>query len=222
MSQIGETKNRKFNILKIVGIALLIIGVVFLLSVYIPVIQAYIKYRLTDTDKVRKVYISTNENPVNTEITDDTTNIFIDQDFGIYIPKILTNAKIIPNVDTSNTKEYLEALKKGIAHAKNSSLPNQKGNVFLFSHSAVNFYNNDKYAVYFYLLGELKKDDPIYVSYEQQIYKYKVLVTKIVDKTDTKYINKYMDEDTLTLMTCWPSGTNLKRLIVISVRDTSE
>ncbi|HCC67735.1 TPA: hypothetical protein DEP90_00790, partial [Patescibacteria group bacterium] len=32
----------------------------------------------------------------------------------------------------------------------------------------------------------------------------------------------YSDEDTLTLMTCWPLGMNYKRMIVIAVRDNNQ
>ncbi|HQJ73937.1 MAG TPA: sortase, partial [Candidatus Dojkabacteria bacterium] len=75
------------------------------------------------------------------------------------------------------------------------------------------------YNVYFYLLGELQKDDLIYVSYKGKIYKYKVVEFKVVKPEEIKYLGKYMEQDTLTLMTCWPVGSNTRRGIVTAVRD---
>lgn len=220
MSQIEEKPKKHTNSKQITGILLLISGVVFLLVTYTPVISAYIKYLFTNKDNYPEVQLAQNTEQVNTQISNKTEIVFVNNDFGIYIPKIQTNARIIPDVDATNPQEYLTALKSGIAHAKGTSYPNQKGNVFLFAHSAVNFYDPHDYSVYFYLLGELKTGDEIYVSYKNQIYKYTVLETKIVSKTDTKYLGKYMEQDTLTLMTCWPSGTNLKRVIVTATRST--
>lgn len=218
MSQTEERTQKHTKSIKITGILLLLSGVVFLLLTYRPVIFAYIKYLFAEKDNTPQVQIAQTDEQVNTDITKNTETVFVDKEFGIYIPKIQTNAKIVPDVDTTNKSEYLKALETGIAHAKGSTYPNQKGNVFLFAHSAVDFYNQGNYSVYFYLLGELKAGDSIYISYKDQIFEYTVLETKIVSKTDTQYMGKYLEEDTLTLMSCWPSGTNLKRIIVTAVR----
>lgn len=221
MSQTEERPQKQSKNIKIAGILLLISGVVFLLLTYRPVIFAYIKYLFAEKDNIPQVQIAQTDDQVNTDITKDTNIVFVDKEFGIYIPKIQTNSSVIPDVDTTNKSEYLKALESGIAHAKGTSYPNQNGNVFLFAHSAVDFYNQKNYSVYFYLLGELQQEDKIYVSYNDKIYTYSVLETKIVSKDDTQYMGQYLTEDTLTLMSCWPSGTNLKRIIVTAVRSTT-
>lgn len=218
MSQTEETTKRHISRIQIAGILLLLTGVVFLLITYIPVISAYVKYTFSNKDKQPEIQLADKEF-VNTDITSNTEIVFVDKSFGIYIPKIQTNASVIPDVDTTNQSEYSSALEKGIAHAKGTSYPNEKGNVFLFAHSAVDFYNQRNYSVYFYLLSELESGDKIYVSYDGKMYQYSVLETKIVSKTDTQYMGEYLEQDTLTLMSCWPSGTNLKRIIVIAVRN---
>ena len=218
MSQTEETTKRHISRIQIAGILLLLTGVVFLLITYIPVISAYVKYTFSNKDKQPEIQLADKEF-VNTDITSNTEIVFVDKSFGIYIPKIQTNASVIADVDTTNPSEYLSALEKGIAHAKGTSYPNEKGNVFLFAHSAVDFYNQRNYSVYFYLLSELESGDKIYVSYDGKMYQYSVLETKIVSKTDTQYMGEYLEQDTLTLMSCWPSGTNLKRIIVIAVRN---
>lgn len=213
-----KSNKNKIGYLRYVGILLLLIGVIFLFVTYKPLIFAYFSYVFAPIDSTPHVQISSNGSEVTKVITKSTETVFVDKDFGIYIPKIKANVKVVSNVNPYDKTVYEKALEQGIAHAQGTSLPNQTGNTFLFAHSAVNFYEQRKYNVYFYLLNELEKGDPIYISYNNNIYKYLVLETKIVDSTDTKYMNKYMDEDTLTLMSCWPAGTNWKRIIVIATR----
>src|SRR3990167_9777902 len=47
--------------------------------------------------------------------------------FYIEIPKINVVSQIIQNVDPFNEIEYRKSLEKGIAHAKNTSLPGENG-----------------------------------------------------------------------------------------------
>jgi len=218
--EIEETKlnKSKKGYLRYVGILLLLTGSIFLFVTYKPLLSAYFSYILTPAEESTPIEVSSTDNAVTKTITKSTETIFVDKDFGIYIPKIKANAKVISNVDPVDKEVYNSALQQGIAHAKGTSLPNQTGNTFLFAHSAVNFYEQRKFNVYFYLLNELDPRDTIYISYNNDIYKYFVLETKIVDSTDTKYLGKYMDEDTLTLMSCWPAGTDWKRIIVIATR----
>lgn len=211
-------KNKKPRYIKYLGYLFLIIGLTTLIWIFYPIITTYIDYIFFPSNKEIPVEIS-NDVEITKNINKDTDIIFIDNQFGLYIPKIKANAKVISNVDPLNKREYTNALVDGVAHAKGTSLPNEKGNTFLFAHSSVNFYDNRNYNIYFYLLTELKKNDEIYISYENSIYKYKVLETKIVSKYETKYLDKYMEEDTLTLMTCWPAGMNVKRVIVTAIRD---
>ena len=130
--------------------------------------------------------------------------------------------KVVKDVDPFNEKEYINALQTGVAHSKTTTTPNKQGNVFLFAHSAVNFYERNMYSVYFYLLGELEKEDEIFVSYEGIIYKYRVQEVKIVNREDIQYLKRSADPDTLVLMTCYPAGTDWKRTVVIAHRDIDE
>lgn len=216
-----EKSKLKVGYSKYLGILLLLVGVVILFVTYQPLIWSYLDYKFT-TKQVEdvKVEVTPKGEEITSKIAKDTEIVFVNSDFGLYIPKIQANAKVLKNVDPYNEERYSTALIYGVAHAKGSALPDENGNVFLFAHSAVNFYERRKYNVYFYLLGELKKDDPIFISYEGEIYKYKVLEVKIVDPLNIQYMGKYMEQDTLTLMTCWPAGANIKRTIVTAIRDT--
>lgn len=213
----------KVGYLRYLGILLLLGGIFILIFTYYPVIQAYIKYWNTPTKEIEKieVKIGKKDEEITQDINTDTQVIFVDNEFGLYIPKIQANAKVIKDVDPYNKEKYTQALIYGVAHAKGTSLPNESGNVFLFAHSAVNFYERRKYNIYFYLLDRLEKDDEIFLSYMGNMYKYKVLEVRRVDPKDVEYLGVYMDQDTLTVMTCWPAGANIKRTIVIAVRDTN-
>lgn len=215
------SKNKRvINKKVLVGVILLLLGLTALLLTYWPVIKAKISQYRFSAPSTTNVVISENQD-ITKEITPDTEEVILDPKFGLYIPKIKSNASVVANVNPYDKGEYIKALETGIAHAKGTVTPNKEGNVFLFAHSAVNFYERNKYDVYFYLLHELKKDDEIFVSYDGIIYKYRVQEVKIVNREDVKYLSKYSDEDTLTLMTCYPAGTDWKRTIVIAHRDNS-
>lgn len=138
--------------------------------------------------------------------------------FGIIIPRIGANAPIIQNVDPFNEEEYQVALSKGIAHAKGSALPEHtnKGSVFLFAHSAANFYEANRYNAVFYLLNKLEKKDPIYVFYNEKKYTYFVTETKIVNEDQVELLSGRSNQEQLILMTCWPAGTSFKRFLVFA------
>jgi LPXTG-site transpeptidase (sortase) family protein len=143
------------------------------------------------------------------------------EDFGILIPKIKADSPVVPNVDPLDINVYKEALGKGIAHASTSALPGEPGNAFLFAHSGRNFYDSIGVNVQFYLLDKLEIGDLVIVNHEGKKYIYQVALVKIVEQTDSEYMFrnfKLNDEssNTLTLMSCWPAGMNVKRQIVIS------
>jgi len=139
----------------------------------------------------------------------------VDEDFGIVIPKISANAKVIPEVDPQDSAVYQRALTKGVAHAKGTSLPGESGNIFIFAHSTADFFEANRYNAVFYLLSKMEKGDEIHLFYKNQQYRYKVSDKKTVSSDEAKYLDKNAG-DQLTLMTCWPPGTTMKRLIVIA------
>lgn len=141
----------------------------------------------------------------------------IDTEFSILIPKIGATSKIIPNVDPSNENAFLPALSQGVAHAQGSVFPGLEGNVYLFAHSADNFWDAGRYNAIFYLLKDLKEGDEIVVFYKGERHNYFVTGTKIVDPSDVSFItNAQEGGEQLILQTCWPPGTAFKRLLVFA------
>ena len=141
-----------------------------------------------------------------------------DTQFSILIPKIGANANIVPNVDPSNEEEFLDALQIGVAHAKGTVFPGQKGNIYLFAHSTDNWWNVGRYNAIFYLLKDVQIGDEVIVYYQDVRYNYEVTDTKIVDPTDVSYLvnSQNQPEETLIMQTCWPPGTTWKRLLVFA------
>lgn len=135
-------------------------------------------------------------------------------EFGIVIEKINANAKIVANVDASNEKEYTRALQTGVAQALGSTPPGEKGNLYLFSHSTNAPWNIVRYNAIFYLLRELEIGDRVIVFYQNRRYDYIVFDKSVVASSDVSFLTYKYDEPVLTLQTCDPPGTLLRRLIV--------
>ena len=140
-----------------------------------------------------------------------------DTEFSIVIPKIGASARVIANVDPSNEEAFLPALLEGVAHAQGSVFPGGAGNIYMFSHSADNFWNVGRYNAVFYLLKDLEKGDEIIVFYQNKRYNYFVTDTRITDPEDVSFITDARSgNETLILQTCWPPGTAWKRLLVFA------
>lgn len=157
----------------------------------------------------------------NTSIASDKTSRVIqpvDEQFGIVIPKINANASVIENVDPFDAHAYQLALTKGVAHAKGTSLPGSPGNIFIFSHSSSNFYDALHYNSVFYLLPKLQQGDLIYIFFRKEKFTYQVQTKTFISPDDVSYLSLINTDETLTLMTCWPPGTTIQRLIIRSVR----
>lgn len=141
-----------------------------------------------------------------------------DPNFSIVIPKIGANARIIPNVDPSNEKIYLDALNKGVAQATGTAFPGEGGHIFLFAHSTDYFWNISTYNAVFYLLSKLENGDEVNIFYQGQRYVYRVIGSEVVNPSQVQYLTRKTNREFLTLQTCWPPGTTLKRLLVFAVR----
>ncbi len=138
----------------------------------------------------------------------------VSTEFGIVIEKINANARVIANVDPGNEKSYVEALSKGVAHAKGTAFPGQKGNIYLFSHSTDAPWNIVRYNAIFYLLGKLELGDRVVMFYQGRRFDYIVFDKTIAKSTDVEFLTKTYPDSVLTLQTCDPPGTLLNRLIV--------
>lgn len=137
--------------------------------------------------------------------------------FYLTVPGLkITKAVVTTNVVSSKEEAYLPILEKSIAHYKGTSLPGQEGNSFLYGHSVLpEFFNTKDYMTIFSNLHKLKVGDTVVIDYGNSQFKYQVYDKNIVDPKNIEVVNTSgMGEKTLTLMTCSPPGTELKRLLI--------
>lgn len=140
----------------------------------------------------------------------------IDANFGIVIPKIGVNVKVVANVDAQKPKEFLFALKQGVAHAAGTALPNEEGAVFIFGHSTDFSWNVSRYNAVFYQIKDLEIGDEINLFFNGRRYYYKMTEKRIVAAADTGFLKEPVIGRLLILQTCWPPGTIKERLLIFA------
>lgn len=138
----------------------------------------------------------------------------INTDNAIVVERINANSPIVFDVDPGSEKAYMDALKVGVAHAEGTVLPGEPGNSYLFAHSVGNAWDIARYNAVFFLLRELTPGDRVVIFRDGWRYDFRVSDKKIVEPTDVEFLTAESDETTITLQTCWPPGTVLKRLLV--------
>ena len=139
-----------------------------------------------------------------------------DPEYSIVIPKIAANARVMPNVDAGNEEVYLNALQQGVAHADGSAFPGEQGNIYLFAHSTDYIWNVGTYNAVFYLLYKLEEGDEVNLFYKGKRHVYKVTGKKVIDPSEVEYLTNKSNKEMVTLQTCWPSGTTLKRMLIFA------
>lgn len=144
-------------------------------------------------------------------------------DFRLELPGIFDGN--IPVVETP--KEFLdnqkwvafegriqEDLRKGVVHYPYTAYPGQAGNVFITGHSSYYPWDPGKYKSVFALLPKIELGKNITVHYNGKEYQYRITKKYEVYPTEVNVLKQPQDRKMLTLMTCTPIGTTLKRLIV--------
>ncbi len=139
----------------------------------------------------------------------------VSRDFGIVIEKIGVNAPVVPDVSVADERAYNEALRSGVAHASSSDYPSKEpGNVYLFAHSSLNFWELGRYAQVFNLLRKLEVGDKIHIFYKGQDFVYRTVNKEVHKGFNTYSLTRPVIEPLLTLQTCDPPGTTINRLVV--------
>ncbi len=138
----------------------------------------------------------------------------------IIIPKI---AKNIPLIDIKNQEVkwpkqleniFMKELADWVIRYPWSTKPGRPWNTFVFWHSSnfpwIKWDYNDVFAT----LDNVKYWDKVIMYYNQKKYVYKITKKRVIRPWDVSILKRKWNKDELTLMTCWPVGTTLNRLIV--------
>lgn len=215
-----------------IGMALSMLALGGLLAAIVPFFSLEISYQIkTLTNKITEMVTLKNAAANAPQIATDTTQVVefnplidaegqpiepVNRDFGLVIPSIGVNATVIPGVNPASSEGYLSALKEGVAHSSTSFYPNENGTVYLFSHSTnYEWFVKDINAI-FYLLKNVKENDLVVVLYLGNRYTYAIRETKVVGRREVAYLKPQAGHRSLILQTCWPPGTNSKRLLIFA------
>lgn len=143
-------------------------------------------------------------------------------DNRIIIPKIGKNVPLVDvGIHSSFDFDHIEnifmrELEKGIVRYPGTAKPGEKGNSFIFGHSSNYPWMKGEYNSVFALLDELSFGDEVIVYFNQKKYTYIIKEKKVVKPGNVKILDRDPEKKELSLMTCWPIGTTLNRLIVFA------
>jgi sortase A len=117
----------------------------------------------------------------------------------IRIPAIRVDAPVVQG-------DSWEQLKKGVAQHAGTVSPGQPGNVVLSAH-------NDVFGEIFRDLDQLKPGDPILLHTGQQVYRYVVVDSQIVDPGRVEVMNASL-QPVVTLISCYPYLVDHQRIVI--------
>ncbi|MEI7621759.1 MAG: sortase [Candidatus Moraniibacteriota bacterium] len=114
--------------------------------------------------------------------------------------------------------KMLADLESGLAHFVKTASPGQNGNMIVSGHSSNYLWAKGGYNHIFEKLNDLQAGDRVTIKAVQRngrMFEYEYKITeKYVTAPDDEKIFANTPNPTLTLSTCWPLGTSLRRLIV--------
>lgn len=195
-------------------IAFVVISVLFTFG---PMVREEIGYLMKNKNDNRfATLIESAEAQRIEEVKKETEAWGVNSYFSLVIPKIDAKANVIANVNAQEKEEYLDALEKGVAHARGTYFPGMGKNIYMFSHSTDSPLNFARYNAVFFLLDKLEPGDRIIVYFTDKKYIYEVTEKEVVGPKNTSWIANKGDRERLILQTCYPPGTTLKRLIVVA------
>ncbi|MBP7819366.1 sortase [Candidatus Gracilibacteria bacterium] len=151
--------------------------------------------------------------PFSLEVTPPGTRIIIPS-LDKNVPVVSVPEDNLVKRDWQGLERDLQsALKDGVVHYPGTPWPGQSGNVVLTGHSSYYPWDPGRFKDVFAILHNVKLNDEIVIFHNQRKYRYRVSETKVILPEQVEVLGDTGD-DRITLITCTPIGTNLKRLIV--------
>lgn len=202
-------------------------GIILLLSALFPIIQFQLEYS-TKFNQILNPLSSQFYNhsgsvlgDLNTDYT-QLSNWFVNSGETTIISSPPTSSLSsyylsIPKlkINQAEVKFGSTDLKKNLIHYPKTALPGQFGSPVIFGHSVLpQFFNPKSYLTIFSTLYKLQQGDEIFINFDQIRYKYLVEEMYEVQPTDLSVLEQRFDGRYLTLITCSPPGTYLRRLII--------
>lgn len=177
---------------------------------------------LTETKEIKNETLKVSSDPevlksqipqLNIDITPTDNRIVIPRiDKNIPIVRV-TSENLIKRDFAALEAQMQDALENGVVHYPGTSIPGESGNFAVTGHSSYFPWDPGRFKDVFALLHDVVEGDKIVVYWNQEKYVYEVSGKEVVMPDEVEVL-KSDGQDKLTLVTCTPIGTNLKRLIV--------
>ncbi|MEA3322715.1 MAG: sortase [Patescibacteria group bacterium] len=158
----------------------------------------------SDGDEVHNGYEPASPGETRPQVTLAIDKINID------VPVILSNS--------ADEAALQEDLNNGVIHYPGMAMPGQRGNVYIAGHSSNYVWSKGAYNYAFRQLNDLVVNDVIVIKTKMSTgkeieYKYIITLKEEVSPDDGRIFADTQSQE-LTLTTCWPLGTNARRIMV--------
>lgn len=234
-NQIYKKRNKKNvkKIIRISGLTLSLLGIIFGLYVFFPLVsyEIYLKPVFASASYaspipkntiITKNYLksllnntasaisgvnynnATNWLPPSYGEKDGSTTV---STYAISIPKIDLEDAVVSTLDTDLTSH--------LVHFPGTAVPPSKGTAAVFGHSTLpQLFDRQNYKTIFAKIHDVTLGDTIIVTVKNTLYTYRVFDIQITDPEDSSYLTQSYDASYLYIITCTPPGTTWKRLII--------
>lgn len=216
--------NRSF--VRFISFLLLIGGLILLLNVSLPILSYQIisYYNFQRTKLISPIFSADEFLPDSPQSETYPSNLVRASNWfegAAQLPLVESKVKYyniaIPRLKINDAIVEIggDSLNKSLVQYKGTALPGQMGNAVIFGHSSLpQFFNPSNYLSIFAKLPNMQNGDDIVVNYDGITYRYRVEEMFEVTPTDIEVLAQRFDDSYLTLVTCVPPGTYLRRLIV--------
>lgn len=145
---------------------------------------------------------------------------YTDKQNQLEIPKLSISAPIIFSTNT-DTSALMKDLDLGVVYYPGSVYPGQKGQIIILGHSAPIGWPKVKHDWVFSDLDKLGTGDIIMIDLNNKQYTYMVKQKTIIKKgADVPTDSSAIDNNVLTLISCWPPGKDYQRIAVTAQLQT--
>lgn len=201
---------------------LLVIVGLFLVSVAVWPVVSYELFALTN---LRQKELLSPQPEVASATALSSTNLTRARNWFVGAPELKEEAPVnirfynvsIPKLKIEDAVAEIggDDLSKSLIHYKGTALPGRKGNTVIFGHSTLPFLFNPKnYLSIFSTLPTIKTGDEVKINYDGIVYTYRIEEMFDVGPKDIQVLEQRYDDSYITLITCVPPGTYLRRLVV--------
>ncbi len=155
--------------------------------------------------------LSLNVSFTSTTLTESQNN----QDQSGYLAISSIGVKAPVMFTRSHSQNVFSALlKTGVLHYPDSVMPGQQGTAIILGHSSPPNWPKINYDRVFNDLEKLQPNDEVSVSFQDKDYKYQVKRIFWVNKGEDLSSHLTSGKSMLLLVSCWPPGHNVKRIVV--------